>query len=193
VPIETDNDETLLLPASLRAEFKDGFLFTITDGVIYPGWREDNAQRNYRVEWADLATDGRSGRASYMSETSIVYWKAQDDKREQLARQRARFVKQVRAEQGPVLPEVLAAANKVLEEHRGRLSDEGVAVLQAYIARLPGRFRTAAADQMRDGASLADTLAETVVYLAGQTKNRAGALLGLRRYRRGATSGKVAL
>lgn len=185
VPIETSYDETLMLPISLRAEFTEGFQFTIEGRRICPGWRADNAKGNYCVEWAKFEADGLSGRATYGSQAYIAERMAEQDRRRQLARQRARFVKRVRAELETVSPELLAATNAVLEKNRSILSEGGIAKLQAYIARLPSRLTHAAADLMLAGASLEDGMANAVLYLTGQTKKRANALSGLRMYRKG--------
>jgi hypothetical protein len=185
VAIETDHDMTLMLPVLLRGSFKEGFLFTVRDGVVCKGWREDNERYNYRVEWVEFAADRLSGNATIMSEASIAYWKEQEDQRAQRARRRAGFAKQAKAGQEAVLPGLLASANVVLEEHRAQLSDEGLAELQAYIARLPWRFSTTTADRMMEtGASLKEGLADAVQYLVGQTEKKVGVMLGLRRYRR---------
>jgi hypothetical protein len=184
VPIETMYDKTLMLPASLRAEFAEGYRFTLDGTLVCSGWRTENAERNYCVEWVEFELDGCSGRATYDSEADIAYRREENDKRRRLARQRASLVKQTKAELGATSPKLLAAANAVLEVSRSRLTDEGVAELQAYIARLPGRLALAAADQMRAGISLADGMANAVQHLAGQTEKRTSALLGLRKYQR---------
>jgi hypothetical protein len=182
VPIES-YEETLMLPASLRTEFTEGFRFTLEGMRVCPGWRTDNANNNYCVEWAEFDADGLSGRATYDSQARIADRIAEQDKRKQTARQRARFVKQVGAELETVSPKLLTAANAVLEKNRSLLSEEGVAKLQAYIANLPGRLPHAAADLMLAGASLEDGMAKAVRYLTGQTQKRANVLSGLPMYR----------
>ena len=119
------------------------------------------------------------------SEARLAARQAEADERRRLERQRKHFERQINAELETASPKVLVAANAVLESNRSRLSGEGVAELQAYIVRLPGRLKAAAVEKMIAGASIEDGLAGAVLDLARRAERKAAAMLGQRKYRAG--------
>lgn len=108
---------------------------------------------------------------------------AEAEARQRMERQRRHCKREIEPELKAVAPQVRAAGNVVLESNRSRLSQEGVAQLEAYIGRFPRWFKSVAAEKMLAGASLENALAGTVEDFARRTDGKVKTLLRERKYR----------